>query len=386
MPWGRTRWRTDYPVVSKGSYRWTPGAESGFLEYTGSNFSYSHFMADTVEKRRQPRDRRPYPNHPMNQIIQEARAIKGAIQWEDWNHVTETLHRSFDPASIDVLHNPYPPSEVVGPIAGAAFQEFATQVPTQVSLGNFLYELRDIKGMIPKIQGSLARTVNGGFLGYQFGIKPFLSDLKKLSTAIDSVQKRLAFLRRSYGQPTRISFFRPDIYAHPNLNVRVDPAPDSLGIDHQWVLTHYRCDFVARGTLVQTLQGLDGALGFLKAASASMGFNNPAAIVWEAIPYSFVVDWFLHLDREVDKWVFQPFEGGWNVTDVTSSVSSFSIIDAYVWPRRAFGNSWQHIYRIRRKAKKRTVGLPVPRASLGTLSDMQQVLFSSLLLQRMKNL
>jgi len=384
MPWGRTRWRTDYPVVGTGSYTWTPGLESGYLEYSGSNFTYSYYMADTVEKRRQPRDTRPYPNHPMNQIIMQARPINGSISWVDWNNVTELLHRSFDPASIDVLHSPYPPPEVVGPLAMQAFQEFATQVPTDVSIGNFLWELRDIKGLIPKIQGSLLRTANGTFLGYQFGIKPFLKDLRKLSGLLESVRKRLEFLRRSRGKLTRINFFRPDVYVHPNLGVRVDPAPDSLGLDHQWVLTNYRADFRAQGFLFHTLKGLDDSLAFLKAASAALGLNNPAAIVWEAIPYSFVVDWFFNIQRVVDQWDLAPFEGAWEVTNATSSISSFSLIDAYVWPRRAFGNSWMHIYRIRRKAKKREVGLPVPRASLGTLSDQQQVLLGSLIFQRLK--
>jgi hypothetical protein len=308
--------------------------------------------------------------------------MEASIEWTDWNQVVEKLARSFDPAGIDNLFNPFPPAEALQEPGKIAFEQFTNQVPMQVSLANFLYELRDIKGLIPKIQGSLTKSANGAFLGYEFGIKPFLKDLKKIRGSLDAVLRRMRFLSNSFGKPTRIHYIKLGAYDHPLVGVRNDPDPSSVLQDLQWVLTSHKADFRASATLYHRLKDLDGALSFLSAFSAAFGFNRPASIVWEAIPYSFVVDWFLDLQSRLDSMASQPFEGVWELSDVVYSINSFSLIDGWIWPRRNFGNSWNHVYRIRRKAYRREVGLPVPRASLGTLTDMQQVLLGSLLYQR----
>jgi len=381
MAWSRTRLRTDYPVIRQGSLTWTPPIDSGHYDIEGTNFNRSDYMQDSVEKPHKGKS--PYPNHPCRHIVQEARSLMTSISWHDWSNVVEVLARNFAPWDIDSFFDPFPPGEAVNGPATKCFESFSTQVPAEVSLPNFLYELKDIKGMIPKMTNKLVKSANDAFLGYQFGIKPFIGDVKKLSGAYFKVLDRIEFLRRSYGKPTRIHFFQGDFYEHPSLGVRTDPPPDDLHQDLHWVLTSYKADFRASATLYQKLEGLDDTLGFLRASAAALGFNNPAGVVWEAIPYSFVVDWLFKVNDKLKSMAISPFQGTWELRDVTCSVSSFSVIDGWIWPRRNFGNAWNNVYRVRRRAYQRSVGLPVLRSSLGTLSDMQRVLLGSLIYQRL---
>jgi hypothetical protein len=149
------------------------------------------------------------------------------------------------------------------------------------------------------------------------------------------------------------------------------------------MLKAHKVDFRATGTLYQKLEGLDGAFSEWQAAAAQFGFNDPLKVVWEAIPYSFVVDWFANVQGMLDRFTVQPFEGVWEVSNVTSSFSSSSVIEGWIWPRRQFGNNWLLTHILHRRAYKRIVGLPVARLHLDTLSPKRQVLLGSLIYQRL---
>lgn len=382
----RKRWRTDYPLTQNGSLTWVPlpgnQFDSGHYEYTATNFTFSEWMEDVVEPRLTS-ETALYPIHPCVHIRQKVAQLAESITWTDWNSVQEVVARDYHPASMDELFPPFPPATAQSEVGLQAFDEFADQVPSKVSLPNFLWELRDIKGLIPKMRGNFAKSANGAFLGYNFGILPFLSDLKKLRKSFAAIGKRIAFLRHSYGKPTKIHFFRGDFYDDPALGQRADPPTNDINQTLVWMLKAHKVDFRATGTLYQKLEGLDGAFSEWQAAAAQFGFNDPLKVVWEAIPYSFVVDWFANVQGMLDRFTVQPFEGVWEVSNVTSSFSSSSVIEGWIWPRRQFGNNWLLTHILHRRAYKRIVGLPVARLHLDTLSPKRQVLLGSLIYQRL---
>jgi hypothetical protein len=287
----------------------------------------------------------------------------------------------------------------------AAFNKFATQMPTQVSILNFLYELKDFKetakalSKIPKAlkDGSLSKLVtspirkkkgkfrqvpkaiNDSLLSYNFQWAPFVGDIVKLINLGDSITKRLDFLRKTRGKEVTIRFSKPDAYAHPQLGQVI--LDNSLSSDWQnrFVLDTYQCNFVATCKLYQNLEGLDDMWTGLRATFAALGVNNLGKVVWNAIPFSFLLDWVLPLGNWLDRYAVQPFQGQWDVYDCTTSVHEVGMIHYYVWPKFK-GNPPALMSKTKVERYLRLVGLPTTLTGVdfSQLTDNQQRLFLSL--------
>lgn len=264
-----------------------------------------------------------------------------------------------------------------------AFQAMYQQVPTEVSLPNFLWELRELGDLLPKLGESMSRTVSDGFLNYQFGWKPFIGDLKNLGAVMSRVSDRIDYLKRTWGQTVRLGYYQT-----------LDVGFSSNEVSWQSVLgeafwytvlkpvsltAHYR----AGGYLFQQLERLDGIEGTLRAASAALGLLNPAAVIWEAIPFSFVADWFGRIGGVIGRLsIAQPFSGVWDVRDVTHSVTEEHVCDVRFDVLTPTGNVSRGSGRVKQKLYRRWVGLPANATQLlGDLSltSSQQMLATALL-------
>lgn len=221
-----------------------------------------------------------------------------------------------------------PSSGLVAELADKAFDAFFTQVPQEVDIANFLIDFRDIGSLIPKVERTIHQTIAGGFLQYSFGWKPLIGDLQKLSGILESTRARLAWLRRTYGKPIRLGYSQSfDISSN---------GPAAAG--HQRAtLVHSEGTFRAGATLLHRLQRLDGLEGELRALIAALGLNSPGKIVWERIPFSFIVDWVSRVGRLADKGTIQPFTGTWDVYNVSHSYKMRAeYVVSYDWS----GTSW----------------------------------------------
>lgn len=204
----------------------------------------------------------------------------------------------------------FPSSGTRGELADKAFDAFFTQVPQEVDIANFLIDFREIGSLIPSIQRNIAATIGGGFLTYSFGWKPLIGDLQKLGSVLETTRKRLAWLRSTYGKPVRLGFSSDFVVSTLN------PIP--VG---STTLTIEKVEgrFTAGATLRHQLQRLDGLEGELRGLSAALGLNSPGKILWERIPFSFIVDWVSRVGRLADRGTIQPFSGGWDISNVTHS-------------------------------------------------------------------
>lgn len=282
-----------------------------------------------------------------------------------------------------------------------AFDKFQTQVPAEMSLGNSLMELKQIKGLIPSIdRKSLSKTVSGNFLGFEFGVKPMISDIKAILALSDTVDKRIQHLKAMNGRSSDLTFRRDEAHEEPysffisNNNQSLNDFTDCEGPGWKVIQglvfrrERYSYTFRVGGKLFQDLQGLDDANAKLKGLVAASGFNRPGTIIWNAIPYSFVVDWFFSIGKLIDSLAIQPFGGTYNVSDVMWSLKS----DAHytVWSQftsgagGAFTAPVQLIGTARVKIFERYTGFPAYNVFLtdGGLTPMQQVLGLAMLNQR----
>jgi hypothetical protein len=122
----------------------------------------------------------------------------------------------------------------------------------------------------------------------------------------------------------------------------------------------------------------------LRGMSAALGLTNPAGVAWEAIPWSFVVDWFGRVNNAIAREAFQPFPGTWDIRRVCWSLTSkMSWSSTYNFPQSGGGPSpssftpWDGDITYYR----REPNLPISNLTLwsGELTPQQQMLAAALI-------
>jgi hypothetical protein len=399
MATGRKRVRSNVSVKPVTLDIFAPGPPRAFLERQTAgrvdNYTFHEVFEDSADNWRVYSNLRK-EDRPIYACFHEKQYWLGQKPYPSWVDFNEVVSVDYPFPSHPVLTRarvPSPPESVIQECALAAFNSFHTQVPLNTSIGNFLWELREIKGLIPKLSANLLKTANDGFLNYSFGWKPFLEDLKNLGTLVEGVRKRLKFLKDTSGKSTRIHFYKEGIYT-PTGNLALDflddvgnPVTGLFFIAEERLmaaLRYYQCNFRASGRLFQKLEGLDSALGEFTAFSAALGLNNPIRIFWNAIPYSFVADWFFKIGRRLDVLSQRAFDGVWDVSHVSCSYDLRALVDWYAHPWGSFGNPVTFCGSVVVEEYRRYVGLPVGcgEIHLNDLDSTKQMLLGALLAAR----
>jgi hypothetical protein len=324
----------------------------------------------------------------------------------------DTVQRSFDarklnplafwvqygPASVDpirgceapvpysvVFNFPFVSDDAWRVFAEDAFNSFSTQIPTDISIANFAWELRELGSLIPKISDSLKQTYTDLFLNLSFGWKPFLKDLRTLGGLLNRVNSRIDFLKSTYGKKTRLGMYRANAVQDVPFNMYTQDLQDMRFsyVKHRWELVGHRVDLRAGGYLFHQLQDLDSTYSFIRAMLVSLGLDNPLKAFWNAIPYSFVADWFTGLSRELGKLSINPFEGNWSVSEFSSSANAFArwkvtqVIDGGTYPDNLLGYVDARRY-------ERISYLPIPESiiNLQVPSPQQLLLLNAMLAQQ----
>jgi hypothetical protein len=133
-------------------------------------------------------------------------------------------------------------------------------------------------------------------LAWQFAVKPTLADAKSIATIIDSIKSTLSELIRKGDQLQRRHYKRPcDIVDLPARAV----LSTSQRNGNFWVRYARRFEWMQRPVYHASClfsydtKRLRASLGMVDAMIHSFGVTRMASVIWEAIPYSFVVDWFV---------------------------------------------------------------------------------------------
>jgi hypothetical protein len=112
----------------------------------------------------------------------------------------------------------------------------------------------------------------------------------------------------------------------------------------------------AKARVFHDLDFLDSFEGQVRAYMGSLGLTNPAKIVWNALPFSFIVDWFtgisdyltglLNLQQQAD-WLVDRFCS----SIVTESKYTHKVVDSN-------GAFVKHVGSLKSRHYRRFVGLP----------------------------
>lgn len=141
----------------------------------------------------------------------------------------------------------------------------------------------------PSARVSLGKVANG-FLAYSFGLAPLLADMKKTAKILKDYNKDLKRALSSAGKivtvRTRLSGQFDDFAS----GVRFGSTYQTI---HQSTLSKPLRIVSISGK--NTVRFNSAILGSLNYSMSRLGSGGPASFVWEKIPYSFMVDWFVDL-------------------------------------------------------------------------------------------
>jgi hypothetical protein len=199
---------------------------------------------------------------------------------------------------------------------------------------NFLAELRDIKRMFELWKGSklLHENAAAGYLNWELGWRPFLGDLQKMIRIIFDVKLALriwnfdAKHKQVYTRHANMKSYIADIqgdtgyvkdtimdrYWNSAMGAYVKHVITRREIDNSEVFfhLHYQPQYTQ-------LKFWEQKLAF---EYEVYGINQGFSIVWEAIPYSFVVDWFWDVGKFLEQFESHPFELNYKIVDFGYSV------------------------------------------------------------------
>lgn len=265
-----------------------------------------------------------------------------------------------DPAAV-ANYLPFPDGSLLDGLNESAFNAFSARFPEQVSFPEFALGLRELKALLPEVQETVQQSIASGFLVKKFGWDNLTSDLRKLGALAANVEKRMIFLRESYGKPTTLHFYRPNVHSIPNGVVYERRLNDVWGTKME--LMTYRCDYRATTTLLQYLEHLNDVIGYVRAFSGALGLNNPLKAVWVNLPGSFIIDWFIDVSKALDRLAtIQPAEV-WNTYNTCYTLKQTAlfrvgVVDQYASPWKPFV-AGSTTGTLRYTAYRREVGLPL---------------------------
>jgi hypothetical protein len=217
-----------------------------------------------------------------------------------------------------------PPPDGLNDLLDAALKRAGPNMKSNLSLVNSLYELKDlisIKHSVsklldlfrskdlyyklssgPRTLRNILRTGSDSFLQEQFNIAPLVSDVYGVYTALMNVEQRVRSLINGMGR-----------LRHFHYDVELKDIPDeSLLYDSTWsgnavepsvagvLRTHRNSTSPASKVHIQidynyTLLPYQIAHAQLLTFLDMLGVNVNPRIIWNAIPWTFVVDWVVNI-------------------------------------------------------------------------------------------
>lgn len=209
-------------------------------------------------------------------------------------------------------------------------QNSVYDLPTRVSKFSAEMLLAKKTPLKQTAKNTLGRTA-GGFLQWKFAIAPLLSDIAAIQAAIALYQKRMSDMVTRAGRVRRRHFafkwrelpeyinerdntqwfpvFDPSGHFTPEsryVSVRQvfsEPSEFHAEIEYCYNFTRYQ---VANAQLLSLLDAL--------------GVNLNPAIIWNAIPWTFVLDWFIGVGRWLDQFKVTNMDPQINIVNYLWSV------------------------------------------------------------------
>jgi len=266
-----------------------------------------------------------------------------------------------------------------------SIENAVVQFPMETFIVNFLLELpnpRNWRNLLPRLRRWSLEAPAEIYLWWEFGAKPLVRDLKKLISIFDTYRRRLLHLKKVNGRTITVRSHDNNIFHFEGDGTVQDLGPVFGPIEDVWrsrgnQVFRHKMDINMNLHVNYRLEGLDDPLARMDAFAALLGLNNPVGVIWEAIPYSFVVDWF----TDVSDWIennltFSPFKGEIQVAGADHTVKTDTTL-MRLYPTSMQGD-WRCSSLERIKCYFRRKGVPPNSAEFDGLSPKQLTLAAAL--------
>lgn len=253
------------------------------------------------------RTRTRYTGDPLSsQSTHQTVVVGNDSDYHDYQH--HITSRSFHTSALSAALSPY----VIGgnylstqgqALINNAIADLKPDL-TVASAPNFILELGDVKRMFDIWNGKvgLGKNLAGGHLNYAFGWKPFIGDLKNIIQALSSTVERINQFQQQLNKLTH----RSKVVLRENYS-----------LDGSSIASETKCSF--SGTLkrevtahavwrAKPLEALSAEMLYVRGVLDSLGFELNPAIVWNAIPFSFVIDWLVNVGSYLDRFKVDTLE------------------------------------------------------------------------------
>ncbi|DAD49919.1 TPA_asm: maturation protein, partial [ssRNA phage ESO001] len=187
------------------------------------------------------------------------------------------------------------------------------------------------RNVIERLDRIKALDISNLYLMWQFGFAPLISDMRKITKAVKTLKvdidraiatqdKPYTTVARTYGEVV-IKTTGP--YAPPGYSPDPNPLDGTIWHSRNYYLKRpYRLVGV-RGKNSSTYNSdVFKTLKYLIDRFVSAG---PASLVWERIPYSFVIDWFVNLSGVID-YLDNLITGSKDINDVWTTEGYHAIL------------------------------------------------------------
>lgn len=228
-------------------------------------------------------------------------------------------------------------------VDGFAFNAMRPAFKTGFSLLNFMLELGDLKSIVPStleslravenwynqwmkfasgrgfVKPSLSRIVNSvadHHLGYQFGVLPTIGDVQTVCDVLERIRTNVQRFKDGAKALGNVRHFKASFQPSPeyleSTRRTITMTIGQFRFDYDCVLDGFEpvsngtpADHVSYNATMEftyackTLGDMDPLVAALY---TKLGIKPDASIIWNAIPFSFVIDWFVDIGAFLDKY------------------------------------------------------------------------------------
>lgn len=211
------------------------------------------------------------------------------------------------------------------------------QIKSELSLLNSLYELKDLASLsryvssihswlisFLKADSSIGtktlQQVAESYLQYGFNLRPLLSDIKALCASFKRAEKRMRYLVSQQGRALQkhfnFSWAEHTVYQDETSWVSLEStqaqAPSTIVKFDRLVIPNPTI-FHAEIEYNYNYSQFQAEHARLLAILDSLGVNFNPAIIWNAIKWTFLIDWVINVSRWLDQFKFANMEPQINI-------------------------------------------------------------------------
>lgn len=169
----------------------------------------------------------------------------------------------------------------------------------EFSVANFIYEIKEVLNLTSLFKLKADTFTKKGLadkhLGYNFGVTPLISDIKAIYDILANLNMRINNWNSFVGTQKTL-----------NAHMTYRDIPGDL-VDFIYIDPWERTENHVTGTFSAKVIGhtyfepiLISEIDKLKLHLSLTGLGNPLSIIWEAIPYSFLVDWVFNVGDMIE--------------------------------------------------------------------------------------